>query len=133
MDKLTYESIDAYIEASPSEVQGILQEIRRIIKEAAPDAVEKISYQMPTFDLNGNLVHFAAFKQHIGFYPAPQGIEIFKEELAKYKGGKGSVQFPLDQPMPYDLISRITKYRAEENRAKRKGKAKKKSLSEQKE
>lgn len=130
MDKMAYESIDAYIEACPSEVQGILHEIRRIIREAAPDAAEKISYQMPTFDLNGNLVHFAAFKQHIGFYPAPQGIEAFEAELAKYKGGKGSVQFPLDQPMPYDLISRITKYRAEENRAKDKRKTKKRNSSQ---
>lgn len=130
MDKMTYENIDAYIEACPSEVQDILREIRRIIREAAPDAVEKISYQMPTFELNGNLVHFAAFKQHIGFYPAPQGIEAFEAELAKYKGGKGSVQFPLDQPMPYDLISRITKHRAEENRAKGRRKTKKEPKSE---
>lgn len=130
MDKMTYKNIDAYIEACPSEVQDILREIRRVIREAAPDAVEKISYQMPTFELNGNLVHFAAFKQHIGFYPAPQGIEAFEAELAKYKGGKGSVQFPLDQPMPYDLISRITKHRAEENRAKSKRKTKKEPKSE---
>lgn len=127
---MTYKNIDAYIEACPSEVQDILREIRRVIREAAPDAVEKISYQMPTFELNGNLVHFAAFKQHIGFYPAPQGIEAFEAELAKYKGGKGSVQFPLDQPMPYDLISRITKHRAEENRAKGKRKTKKEPKSE---
>lgn len=82
---------------------------------AAPEAEEKISYQMPTFALYGNLVHFAAHKNHIGFYPTPSGIEAFKEELSAYKGAKGSVQFPLDQPMPYDLISKIVKFRVKEN------------------
>lgn len=77
--------------------------------------MEKISYEIPTFDLYGNLVHFAAFKNHIGFYPAPSGMDAFKDELSKYKGAKGSVQFPLDQPIPYDLISRIVKYRVDEN------------------
>ena len=89
-----------------------------------PDAEETIKYRMPTFTLHGNLVHFAAFKKHIGFYPVPTGIEQFKDELSTYKGGKGSVQFPLDQPIPFDLISRIVKFRVKENleRAQTKGK-----------
>ncbi|HBS47400.1 MAG TPA: hypothetical protein DEA91_28395 [Paenibacillus sp.] len=86
-----------------------------MIKEAAPDAKEKISYQMPTFELHGNLVHFAAFKNHIGFYPTPNGIDAFKEELSVYKGAKGSIQFPLNEPMPYELISKIVKFRVAEN------------------
>ncbi len=108
-------SIDEYISKFPPETQEILSEIRKVIKEAAPEATEKISYQMPTFYLYGNLVHFAAYKGHIGFYPAPSGIEAFKEELSVYKGAKGSVQFPLDKPMPYTLISRIVKFRVIEN------------------
>ncbi len=123
-DKATFENIDDYIGQAAPEVRELLQEIRKVIHEAAPEATEKISYQMPTFDLHGNLVHFAAFKKHIGFYPAPRGIEAFKEELSVYKGAKGSVQFPLGQPMPYDLISRIVKFRAAENIEKAKGKRK---------
>lgn len=111
-------SIDEYIATFPEATQKILQEVRETVHAAAPEATEKISYQMPTFYLNGNLVHFAAFKKHLGFYPAPRGIEAFKDELAAYAGAKGSVQFPLDQPMPLDLISRIVKFRAAENRAK---------------
>ncbi len=95
------------------------------IREAAPDATETISYQMPTFTLKGNLVHFAAFKNHIGLYPAPTGIEEFKEELSTYKGGKGSVRFPLDKPIPFDLISRIVKFRVKENLARAEAKRKK--------
>ncbi len=116
--------IDAYIAGFPPEVQEILEKIRMTIREAAPDAAETISYQMPTFTLKGNLVHFAAFKKHIGFYPAPTGIEAFKDELSVYKGGKGSVQFPLDQPIPFDLIGRIVEFRVKENleRAAAKGK-----------
>lgn len=110
-----YTSIDEYIAAFPQEIQIILQEIRAVIKESAPKAEEKISYQMPTFFLNGNLVHFAAFKKHIGFYPTPSGTEAFQKELSIYKGAKGSVQFPLDEPMPLKLISRIVKFRAAEN------------------
>lgn len=113
----TPQSIDEYIARFPQDVQVILREIRRTVRAAAPDAQEAISYQMPTFKLKGNLVHFAAFKSHIGFYPVPSGVEAFKEELATYKQGKGSVQFPLDQPIPYDLISRIVKFRVEENLA----------------
>lgn len=118
MDKDAPQTIDAYIAAFPADVQAILQQIRATIHEAVPDATEAISYQMPTFKLNGNLVHFAAFKNHIGFYPVPSGIEAFKDELAAYPQGKGSVQFPLDRPIPYDLIRRIALFRAEENRAK---------------
>ncbi len=108
-------TIDEYIAGFSADIQVILQMIRHFIKEAAPEAQEAISYQMPTFKLYGNLVHFAAFTNHIGFYPVPSGIEKFKDELSVYKQGKGSVQFPLDQPIPYDLISRIVKYRVEEN------------------
>ena len=105
------------------DVRKRLQEIRAAIKSAAPNATEKISYQMPTFYLNGNLVHFAAFKEHIGFYPTPSGIEAFQKELSIYKGAKGSVQFPLDEPMPLKLISRIVKFRAAENLKQAKVKA----------
>ncbi len=110
-----FNTIDEYISQFPEDVQIILQQIRTAIKEAAPDATEKISYQMPTFYLKGNLVHFAAFKSHIGFYPIPSAIEEFKEELSLYKSGKGSVQFPLDKPMPFDLIRRIVLFRVKEN------------------
>ena len=116
------QTIDEYIAGFPPEVQAILQKIRLTIKKAAPDAEETISYQMPTFTLHGNLVHFAAFKKHIGFYPVPTGIEQFKKELAVYQQGKGSVQFPLDQPIPYGLISKIVKFRVKENAAKTKAK-----------
>ncbi|MEK3686339.1 MULTISPECIES: iron chaperone [unclassified Paenibacillus] len=125
-NKVTYESVDQYISAYAPEVQEILQTLRKVIREAAPEAEEKISYQMPTFFLHKNLVHFAAFKNHIGFYPAPQGIEAFKEELAKYKGAKGSVQFPIHEPLPYELITRIVKFRVEENQQQAAGKAQKK-------
>jgi len=121
-NKIGFTSIDEYIATFPEETQKILKEIRATIKAAAPDAEEKISYQMPTFTLKGNLVHFAAFKKHIGFYPVPTGIEKFKKELAAYESGKGSVQFPLDEPIPYDLISRIVKFRVKENLVKAKGK-----------
>lgn len=119
-------SIDEYIAQFAPDIQDILQTIRQVIRDTVPEATEKISYQMPTFYLHGNLVHFAAFKNHIGFYPAPQGIEAFEQELAGYKAAKGSVQFPLDQPMPYDLIRRITAYRAEENIVKAQAKSKSK-------
>jgi uncharacterized protein YdhG (YjbR/CyaY superfamily) len=103
--------IDEYIAGFPDEVQEILEKIRMTIRKAAPDAKEAIKYRMPTFTLNGNLVHFAAFKKHIGFYPAPRGIEAFKDELSAYEGAKGSVRFPLGKPIPYDLIGRIVKLR----------------------
>lgn len=108
-------NIDEYIADFPKEIQIMLQQIRETIKKAAPEAEEKISYAMPTFYLEGNLVHFAAFKNHIGFYPVPSGIEAFKDKLSAYKGAKGSVQFPLDQPMPLGLISEIVKFRVKEN------------------
>jgi uncharacterized protein YdhG (YjbR/CyaY superfamily) len=110
-----FNSIDEYIATFSPEIQKTLQEIRAVVKAAAPDAAEKISYQMPTFFLHGNLVHFAAFKQHIGFYPTANGVEAFAQDLSKYKGAKGSVQFPLDQPMPLELITKIVKYRVAEN------------------
>jgi len=125
--KVTYESIDHYISIFPPDIQGILETIRKVIREAAPDAVEKISYQMPTFAQLGNVVHFAAFKNHIGFYPAPSGIAEFEQELAEYKAGKGTIQFPLGQPIPYDLITKIVKFRVAENVAKAERKAKQKN------
>jgi uncharacterized protein YdhG (YjbR/CyaY superfamily) len=124
--KSGFTSIDEYITTFPEDVQETLQELRATIKAAAPDATEKISYQMPTFYLKGNLVHFAAFKNHIGFYPVPSAIEAFQDELSVYKRSKGAVQFPLDQPMPLDLISRLVKFRVEENLRKAEMKAKKK-------
>jgi uncharacterized protein YdhG (YjbR/CyaY superfamily) len=114
--KENFQTIDEYIQTFPNHVQAILQQIRLAIQKAAPKATEKISYGMPTFFLEGNLVHFAAFKNHIGFYPVPSGIEKFKKELSKYKGAKGSVQFPLDKPIPLGLISKIVKFRVQENR-----------------
>lgn len=127
-NKAGFTSIDEYIAAFPEDIQKILEKIRATIKAAAPDAEEKISYQMPTFALKGNLVHFAAFKNHIGFYPVPTGIEKFKKELSVYEGAKGSVKFPLDKPIPYNLISKIVKFRVKENlaNAAEKGKLKKK-------
>lgn len=112
--------IDEYIADFPPNVQKLLQRVRKTIQKAAPDAEEAISYAIPTFRLNGNLVHFAGFKNHISVYPAPRGVAEFKKELAQYEGGKGTVQFPLDQPVPYDLITRIVKYRITENAAKKK-------------
>jgi uncharacterized protein YdhG (YjbR/CyaY superfamily) len=114
-DQTAPQTIDEYIAGFPPDVQEILQEIRATIRQAAPDALETIKYRMPTFTLKGNLVHFAAFQKHIGFYPVPTGIEKFKEELSVYKQGKGSVQFPLNKPIPYDLISRIVEFRVQEN------------------
>jgi uncharacterized protein YdhG (YjbR/CyaY superfamily) len=121
MDQAEPKNIDEYIAGFPKDIQERLKKVRATIREAAPAAEEAIKYRMPTFVLNGNLVHFAAFKNHIGFYPAPQGIEEFKEELSAYKGAKGSVQFPYDRPIPLDLISRIVKFRAAQNLEKKKG------------
>jgi uncharacterized protein YdhG (YjbR/CyaY superfamily) len=114
----TPKDIDEYIAGFPKDVQELLEQIRRTIREEAPDAEEAIKYQIPTFVLNGNLVHFAAFKNHIGFYPTPQGMEEFATDLAPYASGKGSAQFPLDKPIPLDLIRRIVKLRVEKNLAK---------------
>jgi uncharacterized protein YdhG (YjbR/CyaY superfamily) len=114
--KEQFKTIDEYIRIFPEEVQRELEKMRKTIQEAAPEATEAIRYQMPTFRLNGkNLVHFAAFKNHIGFYPIPSGIEAFKKELSPYKQGKGSVQFPLDKPVPYELVKKIVKFRVAEN------------------
>lgn len=110
-----FESIDEYIASFPEDIQKKLRELRKLIAELAPGATEKISYQMPTFYLNGNLVHFAAHSNHIGFYPTPSGIAEFKQQLSKYKHAKGSVQFPLDEPLPIDLIARIVRFRVKEN------------------
>lgn len=115
-------SIDEYIAGFPPETQALLQEVREVIRGVAPDATESISYAIPTFDLNGkHLVHFAGFAKHVGFYPIPSGMEAFKEELAPYKQGKGSVQFPLKQPLPVDLIRRIAEFRVAENLRKTSG------------
>jgi uncharacterized protein YdhG (YjbR/CyaY superfamily) len=125
-NKIIFNSIDDYIRQFPKEVQDILQNRRKVIKESAPDAVEKISYQMPAFSMHGNLVYFAANKNHIGFYPTSSGITAFKHKLTDYKSSKGAVQFPKDQPLPYDLISEIVKFRVAENRKKAEAKVKKK-------
>lgn len=110
--------IDQYIAEFPEPVRVALEQVRATIKAAAPDAEEAIKYQLPTFVLNGNLVHFGAFKKHIGFYPTPSGIEKFQTELSGYESSKGSVQFPLDRPMPLKLIAKIVKFRVTEARAK---------------
>ena len=111
-------NIDEYIASFPRDVQAVLNEIRNTIRKAAPDADEALKYRIPTFVLHENLVHFAAFKNHIGFYPTPSGVEAFKQELSRYEGAKGSVQFPIDKPMPLKLIDRIVKFRAKEARGK---------------
>jgi uncharacterized protein YdhG (YjbR/CyaY superfamily) len=112
------QDINEYIAGFPDDVQERLEHVRSTIHKAAPEAEETISYGIPTFKLNGNLVHFAAFKNHIGFYPTPVGIEEFREELSRYKEGKGSVQFPFDQSLPLDLIRRIVLFRREKNLVK---------------
>ena len=114
-NKVGFVSIDQYIGTFPKETQKILRKLRTTIKAAAPNAEEKISYQMPTFALNGNLVHFAAFKNHIGFYPTPSGTQAFKRELSIYEGAKGSVKFPIEKPLPLELIRKIVKFRVAEN------------------
>lgn len=114
-----YKNIDEYITSFPSGIQVILEKLRQTIHEAAPEAREAISYGMPTFKFNGNLVHFAAFEHHIGFYPTPSGTASFQKELAPYKSGKGSVQFPLDKPVPFGLVKKIVKFRVKENRERK--------------
>jgi uncharacterized protein YdhG (YjbR/CyaY superfamily) len=108
------ESIDTYIAQFPTEVQTLLQQMRQTIQKAAPSATEAISYQIPTFRMNGNLVHFAGFKKHIGFYPGAAGMAAFQGELAGYKSAKGSVQFPLDEALPQALVTKIVKFRVEQ-------------------
>lgn len=117
------ENIDDYIGGFPNDVREILEKIRMKIQKTAPEAAEKISYSMPAFDLNGIVVYFAAFKNHIGLYALPTGHEAFKEELSSYKSGKGSVQFPFTKPIPYDLITKIVKFRVKENLEKAKKKS----------
>lgn len=112
---LKYTNIDEYISNFPNDVQIILGKIRKTIQKAAPGAVEAISYGIPTFKLNGNLVHFAAYKNHIGFYPTSSPINFFKKQLDKYKCSKGAIQFPINEPIPFDLIIEITEYRVAEN------------------
>lgn len=114
-NKIRFSSIDEYILQFPLEVQEILTNLRNVIKESAPEAVEKISYQMPTFALHGNLVHFAAYQKHIGFYPASSGIAAFTDKLLEYKTSKGAVQFPINKPLPYELIREIVRFRIDEN------------------
>lgn len=115
-------NIDEYIGGFPNDVQEVLENVRMTIHKAAPDAKEKISYSMPAFEQNGIVVYFVAFKNHIGLYALPSGHSAFKEALSKYKSGKGSVQFPLHQPMPFDLITKIVKFRVQENLEKVKNK-----------
>lgn len=111
-------TVDEYIATFPRDIQDILKQVRATIKIAAPDAEETIKYRIPTFVLNENLVHFAALKNHIGFYPTPSGIEEFKRELAEYKLAKGSVQFPIGNPMPLRLMERMVKFRVNEVKRK---------------
>jgi uncharacterized protein YdhG (YjbR/CyaY superfamily) len=124
-DQTAPKTIDEYIAGFPPDVQKTLKKIRMTIRKAAPGAKEIIKYRMPTFTLEGNLVYFAAFKKHIGFYPVPSGIEQFKKELSAYEQGRGSVRFPLDRPIPFGLISRIVRFRAKENLARAAAKGKK--------
>ena len=118
--KKQFKTIDEYIKAFPDDVQRILEKMRKTIRDAAPGALEEISYQMPAFKLNGALVYFAAFKNHIGFYPTSSGIKEFKKELIPYKGGKGSVQFPIGKRIPYGLVKKIVIFRMKENQEKKK-------------
>ncbi len=125
-DQTAPQTIDEYIAGFPPDVQKILIRIRKTIRKSAPGAQETIKYRMPTFTLEGNLVHFAAFKNHIGFYPTPTGTAKFQKQLSPYKGAKGSVRFPLDEPIPYDLIGEIVRFRVKENLARAAAKGKKK-------
>ena len=118
----TIGTVDEYIEQFPKEVQKTLRQMRAVIKRAAPDATERISYRMPTYARNENLVHFAGHRNHIGFYPTPSAINAFKKHLSPYEGSKGAVRFPLDKPLPVDLIERIVKFRVEEDKGKAKQK-----------
>ena len=125
INKTSPKNIDEYISVFPDTVQVILEKVRATIREMVPEAKENISYGIPTFTLNGNLVHFAGYKKHISLYPAPRGVEKFRDELSAYAGGKGTVQFPLEKPIPYDLIRRIVAFRVQENQNKAQAKVKK--------
>ncbi len=122
MQTKTPKDIDEYIDGFPKDVQKILNKIRSTIEKAAPKAEEAISYQIPTFRLNGNLIHFAAYKNHIGLYPAPRAVEKFKKELERYGSSKGTIKFPLDEPIPYDLITKLVEFRVKQNSEKAKSK-----------
>src|SRR2546426_9028409 len=119
MNRKIAKNFDEYLESFPKETQQLLGKMRLTIRRAAPKAKESISYGMPTFTLDGNRVYFAAFKNHIGFYPIPSGVEAFKKELARYRQGKGSVQFPIDEPLPLALVSRIVKFRMKQDASKK--------------
>jgi len=125
MSRIIFNDVDSYISSFPGETQKLLERIRQTINKAAPEAKESINYGIPTMTYYGNLVHFAAFKNHIGFYPGPEGIEAFRSELSVYEGGKGSVKFPIDKPIPFDLIKAIVKFRVIRNAEKAKEKFKK--------
>ena len=125
METNNAKTIDEYIAKCPAEVQQKLKDMRATIKAAAPNATEKISYQIPTFYLKGNLVHFGALKNHIGFYPTPSGVQAFIKETSKYASTKGAIQFPLDEPLPLKLVSKIVKFRVKENLKRAKLKSKK--------
>ncbi|MVN20667.1 iron chaperone [Mucilaginibacter arboris] len=125
--KKDFIDIGSYIESFPKDVQEILEQLRLTIRKAAPDAKETISYGMPAFKLNGSLVYFAAYKNHIGFYPTASGIKAFQQEISVYKNSKGAIQFPIDQPLPLDLITKIVKFRVNENLEKAETKAPKKT------
>jgi len=112
-------TVDEYIMSFPANVRPVLQKLRETVHEAAPEAEETISYQMPAFRQNGVLVYFGGFKNHIGFYPTPSGTENFQQELSPYKAGKGSIRFPLNKPLPYDLVKKIVKFRLKENSSKK--------------
>src|SRR5437868_2932104 len=126
-NKSGFSSIDEYIATFPEDIQALLESVRATIKASAPGAQERISYQMPAFALHGNLVYFAALKNHIGFYPTASGIEAFKDELSMYEGTKGAVKFPINQPLPLELISKIVQYRVTENLNNAAAKARKKA------
>ena len=118
--RIKFDNIDDYIASFPHETQLILEKLRLTIRKAAPDAKETINYGIPTFTLKGNLVHFAAFKNHVGFYPTPSGIEAFKKELSVYEGAKGSVKFPISELLPFDLVRKIVEFRVKEGLEKTK-------------
>jgi len=122
----SYKDVDEYIATAPKQVRPILRQVRRTIRKAAPEAKETISYRIPAYMLDGRLIYFAAFEKHISVYPAPRGAAEFKQELAAYKGGKGTVQFPLDSPIPFGLITRIVNFRMKENRERAAARGKKK-------
>ena len=118
MEKMNCKTIDEYIARFPKNVQDVLEQLRKAIKLSAPESEETISYQMPAFKQKGILVYFAAFKNHIGFYPTPSGIEKFRKELSGHEFSKGAIKFPIDEPIPMDLISKIVKFRVKENSRK---------------